>query len=76
MIEHRLLDEIAKRGYTIKEFCSKCGIDSSVIYTYIKGKKKKSMRRCTLAIIAKNLDISYEEIKEICPPIIDSEAKC
>lgn len=72
MIEHRLLDEIAKRGYTIKGFCNQTGIDSSTIYSYIKG-RKKSMRRCTLAIIAKNLDMSYEEIKTICP---SKETKC
>lgn len=64
--EHQLLDEIYKRGFTITGFCKQCGIDPSTIYDYIKG-KKKGFKGGTIYTIATNLDMPYEEIKNICP---------
>ena len=66
MIEHPLLNEIYKRGYTITGFSKKCGIDHSTIYQYIQG-RKKSMHGSTINIIAENLGMPYEEVKKLCP---------
>lgn len=63
---HQLLDEIAKRGYTVKAFCMKCQTDPSTLYQYING-SKKSLSNYTINILANNLNIPYEEVKRMCP---------
>lgn len=63
---HQLLDEIAKRGYTVKAFCDKCETDPSTIYHYIDG-RKKGLSNYTINTIAVNLGMPYEDVKRMCP---------
>lgn len=66
MVEHPLLDEIYKHGYTVTGFCSKCGMDPSTIYQYIQG-KKKGLQGGTIYNMANTLGLKYEEVKRLCP---------
>lgn len=66
MIDHPLLDEIYKHGYTVTGFCSKCGMDPSTIYDYIRG-KKRGFKGGTIYNIATGLGMKYEEVKKLCP---------
>ena len=64
---HRLLDEINKRGYTITGFCSEKNIAPCTIYHLIEG-RKKSLHGSTIYMIAEALNMPYEIVKEMCVP--------
>lgn len=56
-------DEIYKRGYTILEFCEKIGISRWTLMDICNGKHKA--RGTTIYLIAKGLEMSYEDVKQM-----------
>ena len=64
-IESALAREIFKRGYTIRGFCLKAGLDRNTIYKWFYGKTKK-LTATTYYKIATALNLSLEETIELC----------
>ena len=58
----KIKDEVYKRGYTIDSFCEKAGISRYTFMDINNGKHKP--RGETIYLIAKALDIPYEDVKE------------
>lgn len=66
--EHKLKDEIYKRGYTIQSFAEFIGIERHALINIFKN-SGKSTRGDTINLISKGLDMPYEEVKELCKRI-------
>lgn len=56
-------DEIYKRGWTIEKFCNHIGISRWTLMDINNGKHKPSGN--TIYLIAKGLNLPYEQVKEM-----------
>ena len=62
--EHKLKQAIYEHGYTIDSFCSKTGLGYSTLYNIFIGKTQE-VRGDVINIIAKTLDLTYEEVRDM-----------
>lgn len=62
---HPLKRLIYKKGYTINEFCMKCGVNRATLYKIFDGKTQSPIPR-TVYLISKKLNEPYEVVYALC----------